>query len=189
MTDVDSGCDRSDSPRPPDVPAALAAYEGPLLAYARRITGDADRARDVVQDTFLKLWQKPPDRSTDRLAQWLFTVCRNRALDVCRKERRMMLLSDQAGRWLPGAEPNPAEAAASAEAATRVADAMADLAPNQQEVLRLKFQHGFSYREIAGITGLSASNVGYLLHVGIKALRSKFQALGLLAGQGSSHHD
>jgi RNA polymerase sigma-70 factor (ECF subfamily) len=42
-----------------------------------------------VQDTFLKLWQTDPDTVNGRLAPWLYTVCRNRAVDVCRKERRM----------------------------------------------------------------------------------------------------
>ena len=48
---------------------------------------------------------------------------------------------------------------------------MAGLPPNQQEVLRLKFQHSLSYREISSITGLSETNVGFLIHVGIKRLR------------------
>ena len=45
------------------------------------------------------------------------------------------------------------------------------LPDNQQEVIRLKFQNDLSYREISEITGLSVSNVGFLLHVGIKRLR------------------
>ena len=43
--------------------------------------------------------------------------------------------------------------------------------PNQREVVRLKFQNGFSYQEISRISGHSVSNVGYLIHAGIKALR------------------
>ena len=46
-----------------------------------------------------------------------------------------------------------------------------ELPDNQQEVIRLKFQNDLSYREISEITGLSVSNVGFLLHVGIKRLR------------------
>ena len=43
---------------------------------------------------------------------------------------------------------------------------------NQREVIRLKFQNGFSYQEISRISGHSVSNVGYLIHAGIKALRA-----------------
>ena len=45
------------------------------------------------------------------------------------------------------------------------------LPANQQEVVRLKFQEEMSYKAIAAITGLSVSNVGYLLHMAVKALR------------------
>ena len=45
------------------------------------------------------------------------------------------------------------------------------LPPNQREVIRLKFQNGFSYQEISRISGHSVSNVGYLIHAGIKTLR------------------
>ena len=69
--------------------SALAQYEGALTRYATHLTGDVERARDVVQDTFLRLCSQKPSRVRDHLAQWLFTVCRNRALDVLRKDNRM----------------------------------------------------------------------------------------------------
>ncbi len=68
---------------------ALAQYESPLIRYALRLTGNLDRARDVVQDTFLKLCRQTPDSIDGNLARWLFTVCRNGAFDLQRKERRM----------------------------------------------------------------------------------------------------
>ena len=45
------------------------------------------------------------------------------------------------------------------------------LPTNQREVIRLKFQNGFSYQEISRISGHSVSNVGYLIHAGMKTLR------------------
>jgi RNA polymerase sigma-70 factor (ECF subfamily) len=50
---------------------------------------------------------------------------------------------------------------------------MALLPDSQQEVIRLRFQEGFSYKEISRITGFSVGNVGYLLHVGLKSLRGR----------------
>jgi RNA polymerase sigma-70 factor (ECF subfamily) len=47
------------------------------------------------------------------------------------------------------------------------------LPANQQEVVRLKFQNSLSYKEISAITGLSVTNVGYLLHTAIQTLRGK----------------
>ena len=55
----------------------------------------------------------------------------------------------------------------------RVLALLETLPPNQREVLRLKFQNGFSYQEISRISGHSVSNVGYLIHAGIKTLRGQ----------------
>ena len=54
---------------------------------------------------------------------------------------------------------------------SRVLELLEALPANQREVVRLKFQNGFSYQEISRISGHSVSNVGYLIHAGIKALR------------------
>jgi RNA polymerase sigma-70 factor (ECF subfamily) len=50
------------------------------------------------------------------------------------------------------------------------------LPPNQQEVVRLKFQNGFSYKEISRITELSVGNVGFLIHTAVARLRTEFAA-------------
>jgi RNA polymerase sigma-70 factor (ECF subfamily) len=47
------------------------------------------------------------------------------------------------------------------------------LPANQREVLYLKFQQGLSYKEIGKVTGHSVSNVGFLIHTGMKTLRGK----------------
>jgi RNA polymerase sigma-70 factor (ECF subfamily) len=52
---------------------------------------------------------------------------------------------------------------------------LAELPDNQQEVVRLKFQDNLSYREIAEVTGLTTSNVGYLLHMAVKRLREQMR--------------
>jgi RNA polymerase sigma-70 factor (ECF subfamily) len=145
-----------------------------LTLYATRLLGDADAARDVVQETFLRLCAQDRDTIDSRLAEWLFTVCRNRALDVLRKESRMTRLSDEQVHRCASADPGPPDVAEHRESAARVLDLLEQLPPNQREVIRLKFQNGFSYQEISRISGHSVTNVGYLLHVGLKALRHQF---------------
>jgi RNA polymerase sigma factor (sigma-70 family) len=150
----------------------VASYEGPLVRYAARITGDVHRARDVVQDTFLRLCEQDRHTLDGHLAEWLYTVCRHRALDVQRKEHRMRATLPAE---LESCETRhaPSDAAESQESHEAVRAAIARLPDNQQEVVRLKFQSGLSYREIAGVTGLSVSNVGYLLHVALKTVREQ----------------
>src|SRR5690242_6119246 len=89
------------------VRSAVSQFERPLTLYAARLLGDAERARDVVQDTVLKLCVQDRAEVDPHLAEWLFTVCRHRALDVLRKEKRMTRLSDDQVQLRPSAEPGP----------------------------------------------------------------------------------
>ena len=155
-------------------------YELPLTQYAMRITGCRERARDAVQDTFLRLGKLPPGTLTGDPAKWLFTVCRHRALDICRKEHRMTYLDQETAEAAPSPDPGPAESLARKEAAGFLLQILSKLPPRQQEVIQLKFQNGLSYLEISEITQLSVSNVGFLIHRGIKAMREQHAAL---AGQ------
>jgi RNA polymerase sigma factor (sigma-70 family) len=156
------------------VSSTLQRFEQPLVRYAQRITGDLETAREVVQDTFLRLCRQQQAAIDGHLSQWLFTVCRNRALDVQQKERRMSTTLDfdqQSGPAATLATAAPDEAAETRDSAARVLEFLDQLPTNQQEVIRLKFQNELSYREIAEVTGLTVSNVGFLLHVGLKELR------------------
>jgi RNA polymerase sigma factor (sigma-70 family) len=155
------------------VPSVLAEYEQALTRYAAHITGDIERAREVVQDTFLKLCGQKPDQIRDHLAQWLYTVCRNRALDVVRKEKRMTGISDvQLDLQAHSAISSGME---KTEQLAEVLKVLDTLPSNQQEVLRLKFQGDLSYLEISRVTNFSVSNVGFLIHTGIKTIREKMQ--------------
>jgi RNA polymerase sigma factor (sigma-70 family) len=159
------------------VQAAVARHQAPLLRYATRLLhGDADRAQDAVQDTFVRLMAQPPEQVDGHVAEWLFTVCRNRVTDYQRKEGRMSLFTEGQAERLVAAEPRPGAGLERAEQHAAVLRLIGQLPPNQQEVVRLKFQNGFSYQEISRITSLSVSNVGFILHTAIKSLRQNLAA-------------
>lgn len=153
------------------VRAALARHGPALTRYAASILGGEDAASDVVQDTFLRLCEETPQRLDGRLTEWLFTVCRNRALDLRRKLQRMTPLTDEELTLRPGAGLDPAESAARDESLDLVQHWIAQLPSQQQEVVRLKFQAGLSYAEISRVTSLSVGNVGFILHSAMKTLR------------------
>ena len=157
------------------ISSALDRFEADLLRYAGRILGDADRARDVVQDTFLQLCREEQGELNGRLAPWLYTVCRNRSLDVKRKEKRMTTAVD--AKLMEGADEQdtPDRQAERVETTSRVLQFISELPDNQREVIRLKFQGGLTYRQIAEVTGFSATNVGFLIHTGIKSLRKQLK--------------
>ena len=146
----------------------------PLTRYAARLLGDADRARDVVQDTFVKLMAQPPEAVNGHTVEWLFTVCRNGALNICRKEKRMTYLDQELLETRESEQPAPYEKLEAKEASGFLLRILGTLPPRQQEVLQLKFQNDLSYQQISEITELSVSNVGVLIHNALKTLRQRY---------------
>ena len=73
---------------------AMDLYEASLIRYAMLFTNSEDRARDIVQDTFIKLCRQERKKVETFIKAWLYKVCRNRSLEVLRKENRMMELTD-----------------------------------------------------------------------------------------------
>jgi RNA polymerase sigma factor (sigma-70 family) len=153
------------------VKRALAEFESPLVGYAYGFVKDIERARDIVQDTFIRLCQQDVAKVRDGLKSWLFTVCRNRALDVLRKESRLTGLDERKllARAAPGASPDGA--LDQAERMAAVMGYLDRLSENQRTVILMKFRDGLSYQEICERTGLGSGNVGFLIHTGLKRLR------------------
>lgn len=152
---------------------ALDQYEGRLVRYAGRITGNLEQARDVVQETFARLCGQDPGALNGRLGPWLFAVCRNRAIELRRKDRRMHAAGELMMEGLADNAVTPAESAEDREQSGGILQHLATLPESQQEVVRLKFQESMSYREISEVTGHSVSNVGFLLHTALKTLRQR----------------
>ena len=164
------------------IEATLQRYEAPLIRYAARMTGDLETARDVVQDTFLKLCIAERAQVDGHLAPWLYRVCRNRALDVIKKEQRMQPLSTGQAEARPSPAPQPRAAAEGREAEAALLGAVDTLPDKQREAFRLKFQEQLSYREISEVTGYPLNNVRYLIHTALATLREELRgSLGLAA--------
>ncbi|MEO5915645.1 MAG: sigma-70 family RNA polymerase sigma factor [Luteolibacter sp.] len=150
---------------------AITDHESSLIGYASTILHDTDLARDVVQDTFVRLCQQDISKVRENLKSWLFTVCRNRALDLLRKDKRTQPLEDIRWKKVAGPGLQPDEQSVHDEKISRVMGYMDRLTEKQREVIILKFQQGLSYQDIHKITGLTTGNIGFLIHTGLKRLR------------------
>src|SRR5436190_7666541 len=157
-----------DTPKSEWIVKALNLHERSLIRYACWILNDIESAREVVQETFLRLCREEPDQISGHLAPWLFTVCRNLAFDVRRKETRMTPLGQIEAGVAPGLEEK--------QTVSEILQVVETLPRNQREVIYLKFQCDLSYKEISDITKLSVSNVGFLIHTAVRAIRKQVLA-------------
>ena len=169
------------APRHGTVKQALDQYESALLRYAYSLVKDRQIAQEIVQETFMELWQVDSDFvSSGRLRGFLYTVCRNRAIDELRRRKAGPQAGGDPDLVADGA-PDAHRVVVAREAHAGLAERMASLPEAQREVLRLKLQSDLTYREIADVTGHSVSNVGFMLHTAIQKLRA-----GLMPGGESS---
>jgi RNA polymerase sigma factor (sigma-70 family) len=155
--------------------SALAAHEQPLLRFAASLVGRA-HAADVVQDTFLALCKTERSEVSGHLAAWLFTVCKNRALDLKRKHGRLSELREEDEMQSP--ESGPASRVERQQALGRIESALLALSAEQRQAVILKFSGGLKYKEIAEVMELSVTNVGFILHTALKALRAEIEGAG-----------
>lgn len=133
-------------------------YRGPVVRLAYRLTHDADEAKDIAQDAFLRAYRRLPEFHPDRpFARWLFVIARNASLDAIRRRRRAALFAAREDG--PRAEAGPEELALRNDEATRVHAALESLPPKYRDVLELYYISGLRYREIALALGIPIGTV------------------------------
>ena len=156
------------------ITSALNAYEGRLVRYANSMVGDINIAREIIQESFLKLCRQQQSEIEPHLPSWLFRVSRNLAIDHLRKEKRMKTSNLQTIDELVAnrrPQSNAHDTVVNSETNRSIQTQVQQLPPSQQEVIRLRFENQMSYKQIADITGHTTGNVGFLLHTAIHKLR------------------
>jgi RNA polymerase sigma-70 factor (ECF subfamily) len=169
--------------------AVVSAYEGALLRYAGRILRDGAAAQDVVQETFLRLFRSWRDalQPSPQMATWLYRVAHNTAVDHVRRESRRADLHARHAREQPEDQPaNRGSAFRISEEAGRAAQALGRLSLRERQLVILKVYEEKTYREIGEITGLTVSNVGYILHMAMKKLARELTAAGIAPAKGDT---
>lgn len=157
--------------------AALERYERPLIRYAMGIVGDLSQARDIAQEVFIRLSQSLATLEKERLAPWLFTVCRNRALDYQRKLNRIIPMEQEMLDTQTSTAPTPADALEALETSGQIRRWIDQLPEKQRDAVRMKFETGLSYKEISEVLKTSVGNVGTLVHLGVTTLKERWQAM------------
>ena len=130
---------------------AVDQYADGLYRFVIKNLGDAHYSRDVVQDTFEKLWVRLETVSYLKVKTYLFTAAYHTMIDHIRKERRYTGLAT--GQGETGVSGNYSDLGEVLESA------ISRLPEDQKAVVMLRDYEGYAYREIAEITGLSESQV------------------------------
>jgi RNA polymerase sigma-70 factor (ECF subfamily) len=149
-------------------------YASTAVATALRVVGSREEAEDMVHDAFVAVWRKIDRFDAERgsLRAWLMTVVRNRAIDRVRARRASIDVDDADERSLLRTGPNPTlEAALTRASAIDLRSAMAALPDEQRRALELAYFEGYTYREVAEMTGVPAGTANGRLRLALGKLR------------------
>ncbi len=147
-----------------------------LSLYALRYVGDADTAREVVQNVFIALWDKRDSVDTSRpLKPFLFTAVRNRCLNHLRDSRYHEDLDSIAEETGEMTEEEPADTLQA-----QLYRAIGELPERSREIFEMNRFEGLTYREIAEELDISQKTVETLMSRTLKTLREKLKNLLVL---------
>ncbi len=159
---------------------ALYAIHGALaFALATRMLGDRSAAEDIVQDAFVALWRRAGDFDATRCAPrtWLLAIVRHRCIDELRRRtsavKRTSVIEEQ-----PAAiEHDPWPETWKRTCGTAIRNALAELPPEQREVIELVFYGDLSHAQIATRLGAPLGTVKKRMRTGLKRLRALLDTL------------
>jgi RNA polymerase sigma-70 factor (ECF subfamily) len=148
-----------------------------VKGYLLRLGLDDAQAEELAQEVMTAVWRKAAtfDRRQASAATWIFRIARNRRIDAFRRERRSTLDAHDP-IFQPPAETGPDGAAETADREAQVRRALADLPPEQRELVRVAFYDDLSHSQIAAKTGLPLGTVKSRLRLAIAKLKLGLEA-------------
>jgi RNA polymerase sigma-70 factor (ECF subfamily) len=157
-------------------------YSTLLFSIASKILSDAAEAEDVLQETFLQIWEKAGnfDPNLGRPLAWAVTLVRNRAIDRIRSSQRRNLLAEEAGVEFALAS-RPSESANEVvhgqEKAKLIHSAMVDLPTEQRRAIELAFFAGLTQNEISEKLKEPLGTIKARIRRGLVKLRGQLEGL------------
>jgi RNA polymerase sigma-70 factor, ECF subfamily len=149
------------------------AHRAAVHAYFVGRTGDRWAAADLMQDVFLRVWQRLPelvDKSTDGQRAWIFTAARNLSIDTYRHERTRAVAEAAVRHEPTPTPPSVSTAVIAAERAAVVGEAIRRLPEQQRTTLAMAAAGGLTSAEIAAALGVPAGTVRYRLSLARRTL-------------------
>jgi RNA polymerase sigma factor (sigma-70 family) len=145
-------------------------YSDGIYRFILKNMKDEDKAKDVVQETYEKLWTKIDEVAAEKIRAYLFTTAYHTMIDLIRKEKRMTTFDS-------GKHDRPVLADGYSGLSEILDEAISRLPEDQRSVIMLRDYEGYSYEEISAITGLHESQVKVYIFRGRMFLKNYIKSI------------
>jgi RNA polymerase sigma factor (sigma-70 family) len=156
---------------------AFSLYQNELLGMLYYVVGNAEDARDALQDSFIKCWKHRDDAvEIENLRAWIFRIALNTGRDMrgaAWRRRRQPL--EEGGSALPAATLRPDAEAARNERLAIVRQAIGQLRPEEQEVFLLRQDGQLTYEQIAETISIPLGTVKTRMRLSLMKLREAME--------------
>lgn len=140
-------------------------YADGVYRFILKNIGDREKARDIVQDSFMRMWERSADVTSDKAKSYLFTTAYHTMIDMIRKDKRITAADDShMNNLVTFNSYNDLQ-----EVLNRALDTLPEI---QKVVITLRDYEGYSYEEIGNITNLTESQVKVYIYRGRVALKT-----------------
>jgi RNA polymerase sigma-70 factor, ECF subfamily len=142
-------------------------HAGSVIAYAHRLCGDRCLAEDVAQEVFTAVWTKAGTYRPDRggVDPWLYTLTRNKLVDLWRRSGRNRESEELDGARLPQPERG------SRDLRITLRQALTHVNPDQREAIEMAYFQGLTYEETASRLALPLGTLKSRIRLGLRAMR------------------
>ena len=153
-------------------------YYTALCFFANNILHNEDEAKDIVQDSFVKLWNtRNANYQSETVKSFLYTIVRNRCLNVLKRRKVMMKAEQELKESGAFSDHDQFDEITHAEIVRQVFGAIDVLPTQMQKVFRLYYMEGKNYKEIASTLHTSSETVRKQKSIALKIIRQKLLSL------------
>ena len=155
--------------------AALFGHFAPRVkAFLMKSGASPDLAEEVAQEVMATLWRKAHmfDPTKASVSTWIFTIARNRRIDILRKQRRP---EPEDLPWGPEAEPDQEDVLALSQESEQLAVALAALPDKQKDLIVRAYYGDLTHSEIAEQTGLPLGTIKSRIRLALERLRHQMK--------------
>lgn len=144
-----------------------------LFRFALRLLGSSEEAKDVVQETMIKVWNGRDMAEVQNMEAWCMRITKNLSLDKLRSRQRKSTGSIDVRFDMVHESLSPHEKTEIHESMKRIDELMANLPDKQRQVMHLRDIEGYSYNEICDVLELDMNQVKVNLFRARNAVREK----------------